>query len=803
MSGYHPSERRSVPAPRDAAMYSMPSPEREQRLFEATPVRDVLAVLWRRLWLVTGVALLVVMLVGAYLYTQPQNYRANAVIRLENTRRAIAGDFEESSRDRQVGRNTDALLSQIQVLKGRTVVGEAVDRVGLRLASSTEAFPVRHLSEIRIADGVAPDTVSLRFQAASVVIRASARETQARYGVPVELGGVQFTLPPAHPGVDSALLVVRPRDETIDFVMAGLQATPRLGTDVIDVTFTSTDSLVSQRVVNAVTEVFLEYDARIAQQQSARRRSFLEGQLARTDSMLALAQLELSDFRSRSRVYHSRDRSSSHQQMLLNLDVRREEIAANRRMYHSLLNTAVQAGAESRQSALRTLVSSPEIATNPVIGQLYAQLVRYEAERDQLQAGPLGSTAESPDVRRLNSLIRDTEAKLTDAARSHVASLDARLTALDELRARSGSEAQQLPALEAEEERLIHRSESIGRVAEQLRSELMHARMAEAIEAGQVDVIHLAPGSVPHDNKNKMKLLLAAMLGLLLGGSSAFALEAVNTSIRRPQDISPVLRVPRLAIIPRMDKPGRNRLLRSARANGASPNHLAVSMQLNSEVADAYRSLRTNLMFSSRAAAFKTLVVTSTASREGKTTMVSNLAISYARQGFRVLLIDADLRLPRLHEVFDLLQTSGLSSLLDGRCEPADAIRETSIPGLNLIPSGELPVDPTELLVGQRMESLLTECRERYDLVIIDTPPVLAVAETAVLAAAADAVLFVVRAGQTDRRAAEEAMQQLAFAGANVVGAALNDPDDLVRSYATYYGGAGYAAADVQSQRRS
>jgi capsular exopolysaccharide synthesis family protein len=402
-------------------------------------------------------------------------------------------------------------------------------------------------------------------------------------------------------------------------------------------------------------------------------------------------------------------------------------------------------------------------------------------------------------------LIADSEAKLTEAARSHVASLEARINALDDLRARGDAEVQQLPAVESEEERLMLRVASLGRMADQVRSELQQARMSEAVEVGQIEIVHLAPHSVPAESKRLMKLFLAAMLGLVLGGTTAFAAEAANTSIRRPQDVASMLRVPRLAVIPRIEKPKRRRLWvgdvvaagpggNGAKLKGAATGARSVP-EIGMEAVDAYRTLRANLTFSSRLDSFRTLMVTSASPQEGKTTTISNLAVSFARQGLRVLLVDGDLRGPRLHQVFQAAQEPGLSSVLEGRHTVAEVAQPIAVAGLQLITSGERPVDPSELLSGEKMRAFLRQCREQYDLVLVDTPPVLAAAETAMLAGEVDAVLVVVRAGQTDRRAAEDAMEQLAFAGARVVGAVLNDPNAIVPSYGVYHYSYGYHAA--------
>lgn len=756
------------------------------------PLKEVFGVLRRHVRLILVVTVLTVLPVFWLTYLRAPEYEARALIRLADARRAISGGLETVTDGEPIGRFTDELLSHIQVLQGRTVLGQVVDREGLRLVRAESSVPFGLLSEVQVAETAAPDTFNIRFLDDAVLIERDGVERREAYGARVDLGEIQFTLPSAAPALRDEALAVVTRDEAVDFVIEHLRASPRASTDVIDVVFTARDSTLAQRVVNSVVQVFQSFDMQSAQEQSSRRRAFLEAQLQQIDSAHARALDELSSFRAENQFYFSEGRIGDQQQSLVSLDERWEEVAASHRMHLELLNTILRADGEEQERAFRTFLASPEIAANPAISQLYAQLVRYQAERDELLAGPLGRTPESPDVRRIDSLIAGTWNGLLDAARSHVTSLGARLESIDELRSRSRARAQPLPALEATEGRLMERVASLGRTADQLRSELQLARMAEAVEAGRVQIIDLAPGSVPNQSNGPLKLALGLVLGLFLGAGGAFAAEAVNTSIRRPRELSNLLQVPQLAVIPKIATApgGLERLTaiaspRSRRLNGRRSALVPAGAGL--AAASAYRTLRANLMFSARAGTLRTLVITSACPSEGKTTTAANLAGVFALQGLRVLLIDTDLRNPRLHKVFSVEQVPGLSDVLTGACSLEDVVRATPQPELRMIPAGTRSEHATELLSFPHFREMLWEVRDGYDLVILDTPPVLAAPDSAILAAEADGVLMVVRAGQTERGAAEEAMQQLSFAGARVVGAVLNDPDAQLPSYGSYY----------------
>ena len=215
---------------------------------------------------------------------------------------------------------------------------------------------------------------------------------------------------------------------------------------------------------------------------------------------------------------------------------------------------------------------------------------------------------------------------------------------------------------------------------------------------------------------------------------------------------------------------------------------------------EAFRNLRTSLTWSDGGEALKTLVVTSAVPGEGKTLTAANLAVTLAYDGLKVLLIDCDIRRPRVHGLFRLPRAPGLMELLTASANPGNppprAIRETSVARLSVLPCGALPMNAANLLSSTRMRVLLQELQEQYDIIVLDTPPVLATADAGIVASLTDGVLLVVRAGATDRNAAQRAYQQLANVGGRVVGTVLNDPGGEVAKEGDYYYPYDYAAEE-------
>ena len=215
-----------------------------------------------------------------------------------------------------------------------------------------------------------------------------------------------------------------------------------------------------------------------------------------------------------------------------------------------------------------------------------------------------------------------------------------------------------------------------------------------------------------------------------------------------------------------------------------------ITENLSSRVAESYRVLRTNILFASLDKPIKTIVLTSTAPAEGKSTTVANLAIAFAQTGSKVLLIDADLRRPTLHKVFKITNPLGLTNLLLQSVATELALRDVGVPNLRLITSGPIPPNPSEVLGGNRMKALLSSLGQTFDFILLDSPPTLAVADSSILAATADGVILVVAADEVSRDKARKAKEQLASVKANILGVVLNgvESDSQEDYYYYYYG---------------
>lgn len=257
----------------------------------------------------------------------------------------------------------------------------------------------------------------------------------------------------------------------------------------------------------------------------------------------------------------------------------------------------------------------------------------------------------------------------------------------------------------------------------------------------------------------------------------AFFFEYLDNRVKTPDEIKAYLGLPFLGMVPQVS---------SKEMRGEVP---LVMNGVPPPFAEAFRTIRTNVLFSSAEDGCRMLVVTSTGPGEGKTVTASNLAVGLAQAGQRVLLVDADLRHPDVHGLFGQKAEPGLSNLLVGSAKASEAVRKTSVSGLWILPAGRVPPNPTELLGSPRFKEFLGTLGDHFDWVLLDTPPVLVAADASVVAHVATGVLFVVGADMPARPAAQSALEQLQAARARLVGAVLNcvDVEHNAYYYSHYY----------------
>ena len=408
---------------------------------------------------------------------------------------------------------------------------------------------------------------------------------------------------------------------------------------------------------------------------------------------------------------------------------------------------------------------------------------RYLAEHPKLAActEKLSSTKQDL-VHELSNLVRAAETDLVEATmkeRNLGLLLDA-----------AKAEAFVVNKKQIEFNRINRDAENNQRLYDLVLKRLKDIELSGLLRTSNVRVLDPARAEkVPVRPNVRFSLILAVVLGLVSGVAFAFTLEYLDNSIGNQVDIEQKLGIPFLGFVPKiLEDSGPNLEFRD----------LHVHRQPKSAVAECCRAIRTNLLFMSPDHPFKTMLVSSSGPQEGKSTTVISLGIAMAQSGNRVLVVDTDMRRPRLHKAFGVPDDRGVTSVLVSESSLEDALKSTEVPGLFVLPCGPIPPNPAELLHTQAFSELLKKLIAKFDRVILDSPPLAAVADAAILATQVDGVVLVVKARHTPRDIAIRGIRSLRDVNAKIYGAILNNVDledpkygDYLyayRHYGHYYG---------------
>ena len=313
--------------------------------------------------------------------------------------------------------------------------------------------------------------------------------------------------------------------------------------------------------------------------------------------------------------------------------------------------------------------------------------------------------------------------------------------------------------------------------------------------SGTENNIHVVEIAIPPDTpiapSRTVSVILAMFLSTLFGIGLALFLEYLDDTIRTTEDVETYLGLPALAAIPTIDSISKRRLLLvggKENEKAVPETELLISADSRSSLAEAYRQLRTSILLSTAGHAPKSLLITSSLPAEGKTTTAVNTAISLAQTGAKVLIIDADMRRPRLHKIFNISNGEGLSSILSSdmtESEILDIIENDPTSKLNLLPSGPVPPNPAELIGSEQMSKLLKILHDNFTHVVIDSPPIASFTDGVLIASIVDGVILVVHSGKSSRQVIRRSIQLLNEIGAKVFGTVLNNVN--LRSQDNYY----------------
>ena len=573
-----------------------------------------------------------------------------------------------------------------------------------------------------------------------------------------------------------------------------LRVMPVPNTRVLTISFSSPDPKLASDVCNAVVATYIEQNVKRRFDSTMQAADWLSKQLADLQIKVEQSEQKLVQYRREHEILGGDEKSNIITSKLEDLNKELGEAQADRIQKQSLYDYALKRGdvVLAETDTLKAL-RQQEANLNQQYAQLsvtygpsYPKLVELKAQLAQVRQGI--ATEKQKSIARLQSEY------LAAAQREKL---------LQQAFDRQKSEANQLNQSAIEYGLLSREAESNRQLYDGLLQKLKEAGLTAGLHSSNVTVVDAARVPISPSYPNKVRNIeLGLLIGLSLGIALAFLVEAVDTAVSTPEQVE-ALGLTSLALIPLAGTVASVNLRgkKLLRLKGDSREKAAIGAieivsqhRPKSEVSEAYRALRTSILLSSVDKPPKVLLFTSALPQEGKTTTALNTAIVLAQQERRVLLVDGDLRRPRVHRAFGLRPRGGLSEALAGVMKWNDVIlTPPGTPYLSILGSGAPPPHPAELLGSPRMRNLISEWRERFDHVVIDTPPALTVTDAVLLSVEADRVILVIRSGHTSSTALRRTRALLARVNARTLGVVINAVD--LRSpdhYYYYYSGSKY-----------
>jgi capsular exopolysaccharide synthesis family protein len=583
-----------------------------------------------------------------------------------------------------------------------------------------------------------------------------------------------------------------------------LHVEPVKDSRVVRIRFEDPDPKFAALVANTVAEAYIAENLAVKTTMTASAGDWLEHQLSDLERKLDDSGRALFDFKKKHDIVATswEDRQSMVSQRLTQIN----DALTKARVRKAELQARTES-IEEKIAALDKGVVDPSVqalipvAPNAVIEQLKLRYFEAQSECADLKVKYLSDHPKLEACEKKLTMARNAlreEIQTTLAAfRKEFQDVVTTERNLQKLLDVTKQEAFGLNQYERDYLELKRTHENNQRLYELVLKRLKDTGIAGMLQVSNVRILDRArPGLRPVRPNPVRNLGFALVLGLVGSVALAFLVESLDRTITSQQQIEERLGLAFLGIVPRLERT----------KEGASRD-LLVHEEPKSAAAECLRAVRTNLLFMSPEKPLRTILVTSSGPQEGKTTTVTSLAITMAASGNRVLLIDADMRRPRVHRVFGTDSAAGLSSLILGEGRLDDAIKPTQIDRLFMLPCGPIPPNPAELLHTAAFRKLLGEMAERFDRVVVDSPPVGVVADAAVIGTHVDGTLVVLRAGKTDRDAAQQAVRQLRDVKAPILGVVLNDLDLEEQRYGhysySYYYRYGYYYGDAGPTRQA
>ena len=735
-----------------------------------THLRDYLFIVLKRKWLILTLMVVVTSLVTIQMYRMPSIYEAAATIQIEPKKDSVLKTDKGIVINTGAGNDPTYWNTQLKLLENPALARQVIQTLDLQnnpsfFAAQSQTGILSSLRRLIYGDTHVPTTPSPAVSEGLPVVSGDAIKEQ------------QLT--------PEQLARLEPYEDTL---AANLTVEPVNGTNLVTLKYTHADPVLAQKIVNAFADIFAFNNLERETSGTNKAEELLAQKVAELQQIVhADEEKRYNYIKNNNLPFGQGPGSDLSAERLAKLSTQLLDAENERKNLQSLYEAAAK---QTDPNAV------PDVQDNKRIQSLREKLDGLKQKKEDLLQV---YTEEWPEVKRVDAQIKAIEDALTKAPREVVTAMKSRYeAAVAKENSLRQAYNQQLGEFSGQNQAKLELSvldQQIETNKQYLNTLLQRQRELEntsdTLKTNNVSVAQYSRlPRAPIGPARARNIIVAFLLSLGAGIGLAFLLDFLDDTLKSIEDVDRYIHLPSLALIPGL-RSERTALRSRSPAPGDGKESVALSLieDVRSPVAEAYRHLRTSLLLSSAGQPPKTILVTSSQPSEGKTTTAVNTAVMLAQTGAEVLVIDCDLRRPRVHTHFNIPNTKGLTNYLSGDID-IDALVQAydKLSNLKIMTSGPVPPNPAELIGSDEMRKLLNTLSERFTHIIIDSPPSISFTDASILSTMVDGVMLVVHGGKSSRAVVRRAKQQLLDVGAHIYGIVLNNVK-LEGSNSYYYYG--------------
>jgi len=730
---------------------------------------DLMA-LWRiflkRRWVVITFVLLTVVISAILSFTATPIYQATATILIESERSGGMNIEELFNSQKMYGSDYQGVYfhTQLELLRSRSL-GERVAKK-LNLANRPE-FQKSFVTPIGILRSI-KSFVTLRW------LRSS-QKPQPGGGAPGQAEGLAAER--------NALMAAQ--------VIGQVKTAVLEQTGLVNVSYQSPSPALAAEIVNTLVDEYYDYSIEMRYEATQQASEFMSEQIAQLRDDLGVKERELQKY--------------GREKNLMVLDNSQDTVVGKfAEMNNSY--TAAQIARVKKEAALKELrdlnvdtLSNSQRVNSPSVGSM---LNSYLQTKNEYQEKLKLFRESYPEMQRIKARMDSQRVEIQNEIKNAIAAAESeyRTAVQEESSLKNLMENQKQTVLSSNSSKILYNAlkievDNMRTLLSFLVNKQNETQVSARITGQRTSNIRIVDKALvpqsPISPNIKKNLIMALLLGMFLGLGLAFGVEFMDTSIKSPEDVEKLAGLPSLGIVPTFAMDGsqknlyldyytyspQNKQLKNPIKEGEkAPIELINHYYPNLAVSEAYRTIRTSILFShTDRDACKVMTFTSAFPQEGKSTTTSNMAVSFAQLGDKILVIDGDMRRPRLHRIFKQRNVQGLSTLLTSRTQLKDTIQKTFVDNLWLLSSGPIPPNPAELLNSSRMRQLVEQLKENFNTILIDSPPMLFVSDAAIISSLSDSTVIVLRPEKAHRKPFLNTIAEIKKAKAHIIGVIFND----------------------------